>query len=115
MNAKLDPVDANKVTKDYFEQRVQPAIDNGADVQAHLDMPYKTANKRKMAMGLDNDYIMFLDDGRSVGAPSILAGFVKDLFPGQIEAVAVLDKRLGSYKGWSWQFFPGKKHLAEGK
>ena len=106
MTQELSPQE--RATQDYFETRIQPAIDNGPDLSAN----YMSSSQRDTceAEGIvpppkPVDVIFFRDDGKSIGVPIQLKGIIEEMTPDVWEALAYKDKR-GAYKGWIWTFFP---------
>lgn len=104
------------MSESYFIHRIKPAIDNGADVTAHINQIYKIQGGQQVCAGAEINCIVFKEDGQSVAVPHELVCFMKELFPEEIEAVAFRDKNPESteyYKGWRWQFFPKHKNRLE--
>ena len=95
--------------KKYFEERIRPAVDNGADLRCNVGrkrLPFEKAHGDHLIKTID--VILFRNDGKSIGMPTELKSFVQDLTPDVWEAIAIKDGS-GLYKGWSWTFFPAMR------
>jgi hypothetical protein len=102
--------------KKYFEERIQPAIDNGPDEKASLTRERRCFEKKTSENLLKEiTVIFFRNDGKSIGAPLELKSFVQMLTPEEDwEAMAFKDGARGLYKGWSWTFFPTMRDRIDG-